>query len=61
MKDTLLHHREMLIGRWYGPLSFQLLVQPCVAAILSIRAGLADAQAGWPPMVGSRMRAIACA
>ena len=45
----LLKHWEMLIGRWYGPLSFRLFIRPAVAAILAIRAGLADARAGRPP------------
>ena len=65
MSDTLLHHWEMLIGRWYGPLSFRLLVQPTVAAILGIRAGLADARAGraaygWSVLThsGNRLRLI---
>lgn len=40
---------EMLIGRVSGPLTFRLLMQPAVAAILAIRAGLIDAREGRPP------------
>jgi hypothetical protein len=38
-----------LIGRFDGPLSFRLILQPIVAAILAIRDGLKDAKAGRPP------------
>ena len=31
-----------------GPLSFRLLLQPAVAAVLAVRAGLQDAKAGRP-------------
>jgi hypothetical protein len=37
---------EMLIGREHGPLAFRIIVQPLVAALLAIRAGLRDARAG---------------
>ena len=40
---------EMLVGRTVGPMTFRLIVQPTVAAILAIRAGLKDARAGRPP------------
>jgi hypothetical protein len=35
---------EMLIGRADGPLTFRLILQPTVAAIFAIRAGLRDAR-----------------
>ena len=38
-----------LIGRFDGPLSFRLIIQPIVAAILATRDGLKDAKAGRPP------------
>jgi hypothetical protein len=37
---------EMLIGREHGPLAFRIIVQPTVAALLAIRAGLRDARDG---------------
>jgi hypothetical protein len=40
---------EMLIGRVGGPLTLRLLVQPTVAAIFAIRAGLRDAREGRAP------------
>jgi hypothetical protein len=46
MDDLLRAHWETLIGRWYGPLSFRLVLQPVVAAFLGARAGIADARAG---------------
>ena len=39
---------ENLGGRITGPMSFRLLMQPTVAAILAIRAGLQDARSGRP-------------
>ena len=49
MSETLLAHWEMLIGRWYGPLSLRLVLQPAFAATLALRAGLADARVKRPP------------
>jgi hypothetical protein len=43
----------MLIGRASGPLTFRLLVQPTVAAILAFRAGLRDAREGRTPYLWS--------
>ena len=40
---------SQLIGRFDGPLSFRLIIQPIVAAILAIRDGIKDAKAGRPP------------
>ncbi len=40
---------EMLIGRFYGPLSFRVVLQPLAAVILAIRVGFRDARAGNPP------------
>ena len=37
---------EMLIGRDHGPLAFRIIVQPTVAALFAIRAGLRDAREG---------------
>ena len=42
---------EMLIGRVDGPFNFRVLVQPTVAAILAIRAGLRDARDNRPPFL----------
>jgi hypothetical protein len=44
----LLNNWEMLIGRDYGPLTFRFIMQPSVAALLAIRAGLRDARARKP-------------
>jgi hypothetical protein len=40
---------EMLIGRADGPLTLRLILQPTVAVILAIRAGVRDAREGRPP------------
>jgi hypothetical protein len=39
----------MLMGRWDGPLALRLVLQPTMAAILGIRAGIGDARNGRPP------------
>ena len=44
---------EMLIGRVDGPFTFRLLVQPTVAAIFAIRAGVRDARENRPPYLWS--------
>ncbi|MDB6023676.1 MAG: hypothetical protein JWQ04_3533 [Pedosphaera sp.] len=37
-----------LAGRIEGPLSYRIVIQPLVAAVLAVRAGLRDARAGRP-------------
>src|SRR5688572_951364 len=44
---------EMLIGRADGPMTFRLLIQPTVAAIFAIRAGLRDAREHRTPYLWS--------
>lgn len=46
MEEILTRVWENLVGRVHGPLEFRLILQPLVAAILAIRAGLRDARAG---------------
>lgn len=45
LKNTI----EELLGRASGPLHFRLVIQPLVAGILAIRAGMKDARDGHPP------------
>jgi hypothetical protein len=45
-----------LVGRLHGPLRFRLLLQPTVAGVLAVRAGLADARAGRAPYLWSVVR-----
>lgn len=47
---------EMLIGRTTGPLTLRLILQPTMATLLAIRAGLADAKAGRPPYFWSVLK-----
>ena len=42
---------DQLLGRLNGPLSVRFIVQPVVAAMLAIRAGLHDAQLHRPPFL----------
>ncbi len=49
VSHMLIGRWDMLIGREQGPLAFRLIIQPTVAALLAIRAGIRDARAGRPP------------
>ena len=42
---------EQLVGRASGPLHMRLVIQPIVATIIAIRAGLRDARHGRPPFL----------
>jgi hypothetical protein len=44
---------NMLIGRTIGPMKLRLILQPAMASIFAIRAGLKDAREGWPPYLWS--------
>jgi hypothetical protein len=46
MDEILKRVWENLIGRSAGPLNFRLLIQPTVATLIAIRAGLRDAREG---------------
>jgi hypothetical protein len=48
MEDLLARIWENLGGRIGGPLSFRLILQPVVATVLAVRAGLQDARTGRP-------------
>ena len=49
MEEMLNRVWENLVGRAGGPLTFRLLIQPTVAIILGIRAGLRDSRQGRTP------------
>ena len=49
MEDLLARIWENLGGRVGGPLTFRLILQPLVAIVFAIRAGLQDARTGRPP------------
>jgi hypothetical protein len=51
--EFVTRHWNMLIGRIGGPLSLRLLIQPMVATMLAIRAGLRDASEGRTPYLWS--------
>ncbi len=40
---------ENLIGRLSGPMKFRLIIQPLMAAVFAVRAGLKDAREQRPP------------
>ena len=47
---------DNLVGRWGGPMSFRFLIQPAVAMIFAIRAGLNDARQREQPSLGYLLR-----
>ena len=48
LDEVLMRIVRNLLGRIEGPLTFRLVLQPLGAAVLAIRAGLADARSGNP-------------
>jgi hypothetical protein len=48
IREILSRGVEQLLGRASGPLHFRLVIQPIVATILAVRAGLKDAREGQP-------------
>ena len=51
LEEALARGWENLVGRWDGPMSFRLLMQPAVAIFLASRAGLRDARLGKPSIL----------
>ena len=51
LEETLARGWENLVGRWGGPMSFRLLIQPAVAIFFAVRAGLRDARLGKPSIL----------
>lgn len=51
MEDTLQRIWVDLIGRFSGPLTLRLYLQPAMAALLAIRDGMKDARNGEPPFL----------
>jgi hypothetical protein len=51
MEEAIIRGWLNLIHRLDGPLHFRFIVQPLVATLLAIRAGMRDARAGEPPFL----------
>jgi hypothetical protein len=49
LEDIFARIVENLAGRVSGPMKFRLILQPIMASIIAIFAGLQDAKAGKPP------------
>ena len=49
MEETLIRVWEDLVARVGGPLTLRLVIQPTVATLLAIRAGLKDSRRGRTP------------
>ncbi len=52
LSETIVRGWENLVGRFGGPMSFRLLIQPAVAAFFAIRAGVNDARQNNPTFLG---------
>jgi hypothetical protein len=53
MDDLWTRFTTDLAGRLTGPMTFRLVLQPCMAMLQAWRDGRADAHAGRPPFFGS--------
>ena len=51
MEEAFVRGWENFIGRWSGPMSLRFLMQPTVAILFAIRAGLKDARQHDPPFL----------
>lgn len=49
MTDLITRFWEQLGDRVGGPMTFRIILQPTMAALLAVRAGLQDAREGRPP------------
>jgi hypothetical protein len=49
MKDLLARVWMNVVGRVGGPMTFRIILQPTMATLLALRAGLKDAREGQPP------------
>ena|SRR2546430_6904390 len=49
MKDLLARVWMNVVGRVGGPMTFRIILQPTMATLLALRAGLKDAREGRPP------------
>jgi len=49
MEDMLARVWDSLLGRVGGPMTFRIILQPTMAVLLAVRAGLKDAREGRPP------------
>ena len=49
MRDMLMRALMNVTDRIGGPMTFRIILQPTMAALLAFRAGLKDAQQGRPP------------
>jgi hypothetical protein len=49
MEDSWMRLTENMVSRVSGPMHFRLFLQPVMATIFAVMAGLADAKAGKPP------------
>jgi hypothetical protein len=49
MEDMFVRLYEGLLARIGGPMTFRIILQPTMAALLALRAGLKDAHDGRPP------------
>lgn len=56
LQDVLARGWADFVGRLDGPMHFRFIVQPLVAMLLGVRAGLRDARAGEPPFLSAVAR-----
>lgn len=60
MLEALGRGWENFVGRSGGPMSFRFILQPAVAIILALRAGMRDARDGRPPFLWAVLSDRSC-
>ena len=60
MDDILRRFWDNLIGRFNGPMTFRLVIQPIVAGAFAVREGLDDAREGRPPFLWAAITNPTC-
>jgi len=53
MEDLFVRLQEAVTSRLQGPLKFRFILQPLMAVIFAVRAGMADGRNGRPPFLWS--------
>jgi len=60
LEEAITRGWNNLVGRWDGPMNFRLFIQPAVAILFAIRAGLKDAREHETPFLQAVLSTPGC-